>query len=211
MAGDADAAQAQQRGALGAAACVGVRAARVEGTARRWVEGVGHLALHRGARAARVVHLGDGVEQHARVGVARGVEQGVLVGQLHQAAQVHHAHLVAHMAHHGQVVADEQIGQLALALQVFHDVEHLRLHRHIQRAGGLVADQKLGLGGQGASDGDALALAAGELVREAVQRVRIQPYQLHQLARSLQCLGFGGAVVDRALDDRLADRAAWVQ
>jgi hypothetical protein len=30
-------------------------------------------------------------------------------------------------------VADEQVSQAALALQVFHDVEHLRLHAHIQR------------------------------------------------------------------------------
>ena len=57
MAGDAYAADGQQLRALGAAALVGVRAARVEGAARRRIEWVGHLALHGRACAARVVHL----------------------------------------------------------------------------------------------------------------------------------------------------------
>jgi hypothetical protein len=51
----------------------------------------------------------------------------------------------ADVAHHRQVVADEQVGQALLALQVLHDVQHLRLHRHVQRRGRLVADQELGL------------------------------------------------------------------
>ena len=74
---------------------------------------------------------------------------------------------VTDMAHHGQVVRDEQIGQALLALQVLHDVEHLGLDGHVQRRRGLVADQELGLRGERARDGDALALAAGELVRVA--------------------------------------------
>ena len=57
-----------------------------------------------GPGAAGVVHLGNGVEQHARVRVARLIEQGVLVGQLDQAAEVHHPNLVADVAHHRQVV-----------------------------------------------------------------------------------------------------------
>jgi hypothetical protein len=70
MACNADAAQAQQLRAFGTAAVVRVRAARVEGAAGRWVQRAGHLALHGGTGLAGVVHLGDGIEQHARVGVA---------------------------------------------------------------------------------------------------------------------------------------------
>ncbi len=50
-------------------------------------------------------------------------------------------------------------------------VEDLRLHRHVERAGRLVADDQPGVHRQGARDGDALALAAGELVRVAQQRI----------------------------------------
>jgi hypothetical protein len=107
--------------------------------------------------------------------VPRLREQVGLVGQFDQAAEVHHADLVGHVPHHRQVVRDEQIGQPALALQVLHDVEHLRLHRHVERRGRLVADQELGLGGQRARDRDALALAAGELVRELVASAAARP------------------------------------
>jgi len=92
------------------------------------------------------------------------------------------------VAHHRQVVADEEVGQTPLALQVFHDVEHLRLHAHIQGAGGFVADQKVGLGGQGAGNRDALTLAARELVRvfHPVQR-----RQAHRLQQAIDPLAQG--------------------
>ena len=54
-----------------AAALVGVRAARVERAAGRRIQRIRHLALHRRARAAAHVHVGDRVEQHARVRMAR--------------------------------------------------------------------------------------------------------------------------------------------
>ena len=47
----------------------------------------------------------------------------------------------------------------------------------------LVADDQVGLGGQRAGDADALALAAGELVRPAAHRVARQAHRVHQLAR----------------------------
>ena len=69
------------------------------------------------------------------------------------------------MPHHGEIVADEEIGQPEPLLQVAHQIEDLRLHRDVERAGRLVADQELRLARQGAGDGDALPLAAGEFVR----------------------------------------------
>ena len=170
-------------GPLRLAARVGMRAARMEGAAGRRVQRVGHLALHRRARAAGVVHLRDRVQQHARVGMARVAEQLVLAGQLHQAPQVHHADLVAHMPHHRQVVRDEKVGQAALALQVLHDVEHLGLHAHVQRRGRLVAHQEFRLGRQRPRDRDALALAAGELVRVLRHVQRRQPHRLRAARR----------------------------
>jgi len=149
---DLDAFEVTQSGALSTADVGGLRAAGVEGAATWGVQRVGHFALHRGAGAAGVVHFGNRVQQHLGVGVLGVAKQGVFVGQFHQSAQIHHAHPVAHMAHHGQVVADEQIRQTALALQVFHDVEHLRLHAHVERRSRLVAHQKLRRGGQCTGD-----------------------------------------------------------
>jgi hypothetical protein len=87
--------------------------------------------------------------------------------ELDEAAEIHHADAVAHhVPHDREVVADEQVGQPELALQVLHQVQDLRLHRDVERRGRLVADQELGVGGQRARDRDALALAAREFVRE---------------------------------------------
>ena len=60
-------------------------------------------------------------------------------------AEVHHADLVADVAHDREVVRDEEVGQAVARLQVLHDVEDLRLHRDVERRGRLVADQELGL------------------------------------------------------------------
>src|SRR5690606_41712122 len=59
----------------------------------------------------------------SRVGVARACEQRAAVGDLGDAAEVHHAHPVRHMAHHGEVVADEEVGEAERVLQVAHRSE----------------------------------------------------------------------------------------
>ena len=48
--------------------------------------------------------------------------------QLDDAAQHHHADMTGHMAHHRQVVRDEQVGEAVALLDVAHQVQHLRLH-----------------------------------------------------------------------------------
>ncbi len=49
---------------------------------------------------------------------------------------------------------------------VLQHLEDLRLHGDVQRGGRLVADQQVGIVGDRDGDHDALALAAGQLVRE---------------------------------------------
>ena len=53
------------------------------------------------------------------------------------------------------------------ACDVLEQLEDLRLHRDVERGGRLVGDQQVGLVGERHGDHDALALAAGELVRIA--------------------------------------------
>jgi hypothetical protein len=76
---------------------------------------------------------------------------------------------VRHGAHHGQVVADEDVAHAVTPLQVGQQRQHLLLHRHVQRRRGLVQHQHLGAQHHGACDGDALALAARELMRITLQ------------------------------------------
>ena len=81
------------------------------------------------------------------------------------------------MLHHAKIVADEQIGQIEPRAQIHEQIQYLRLDRDIQGGHGLIADQELRLHRQGTGDADALALAAGELMRIAalVGRVQARP------------------------------------
>ena len=54
-------------------------------------------------------------------------------------------------------------------------VDDLRLDQHVERAGRLVEHHEGGLQHDGAGDRDALALAAGEFMRIAKARLRIEP------------------------------------
>ena len=94
----------------------------------------------------------------------RGEQRGS-VGDLDETAEIHDGDAVRHMVHDREVVADEQVGQAEIVLQVAHQVEDLGLDRHVERRGRLVAQDQVRLAGERPGDGDALALAAGEFVR----------------------------------------------
>ena len=89
------------------------------------------------------------------------------------------------MLHHRQVVADEDVGEPEALLQVLQQVEDLAADRDVERRHGLVADDQLGLHRQRAGDGDALALAAGELVRIALRVLAPQADDAQQLGDAL--------------------------
>ena len=89
-----------------------------------------------------------------------------------------------HVPNRAQVVRDEQIRQVPLALQPLEQVDDLRLDRHVERRDRLVGDDEVRIGGQRARDADALLLAAGELVRIAVDEPLAQSDGLHQLAHA---------------------------
>ena len=91
-------------------------------------------------------------------------------------------------------------------------LEHLRLHRHVERRHRLVGDQQLGLHGERAGDADALALAAGELVRIAVERVRDRaaPVSISLRARRQRLVARRPKFIGPSMID-CADRAARVQ
>ena len=105
--------------------------------------------------------------------------------QLHDLAQVHHGHAITDVAHHRQVMGNEQIGEAKLGLQIFQQVDNLRLNRNVQGRDRLVADDELRIDGQGAGHADALALAAREFVWIAVDEIRVETDDLQQLRHAL--------------------------
>ena len=96
----------------------------------------------------------------------------------------------------GQVVGDEEVGQAELLLEVVEQVEDLALDRDVERADRLVADDELRVERQRPGDADALALAAGELVRVAVDVGLVEADPGQQLADQVLALGRVGEAVD---------------
>ena len=92
------------------------------------------------------------------------------------------------MAHHAEIVRDEQHRQAEPVLQVEQQVDDLRLHRDVERRDRLVGDDQRRIERQRARDADALALAAGERVRKARARGGRQADQIEQLAHALAAL-----------------------
>jgi hypothetical protein len=198
-----------QRRRLLAADLLREGAARVEAAARRRVHRAGHVASQmREARAPARIGMRDRGEQRARVGMPRIGEDRALRRHLHDLPQIHHGHPVGHVAHHRQVMRDEQVGQAEAALQVLQQVHHLRLDRDIERADRLVAHHQLRLHGQRARDADALALAAAELVRIALRMERREADQAQQF---LHPRGTRGGIADAMDLHRLHDRRADAQ
>ena len=78
--------------------------------------------------------------------------------------------------------------------QVAEQVHHLRLDRDVEGGDRLVGDDQLRLHGERPGDADALALAAGELVRVAVDVLGVEADQLEQLLHPLLLLALGQAV-----------------
>ena len=78
---------------------------------------------------------------------------------------------------------DDEHGH-ACARQFEDDVEDLAHHLRVEGGGDLVEEEDFGVHHEGAHDGDALALAAGELARVGVGTVR-QANALEQFQRPL--------------------------
>ena len=170
--GGLTAAEVEQRRLLDRAPIERHRAARMEAAARRDVRGVGRLALEDRPRRARVPgvgRIGRRRDRHERLGVrvARRADDRLGRPDLHDLAEVHDRDPVGDDPGQRQVVGDEQVGQPALAAQVEHQPQQLGPDRHVEHRDGLVGDDDLGIHDQRPGDDDPLALAAGQLVREA--------------------------------------------
>ena len=84
---------------------------------------------------------------------------------LDDAAGIHHQHAVGGFRHDAHVVGDDDDRHAEFVAQVHHQVEDLRLDGDVERGRGFVGDQQARPAGQRDGQHDALALAAGQLVR----------------------------------------------
>jgi len=200
-------AERAQLGLLLRAAVLRERAPGPKPAARRRVDRAGQLTPD--ARVdRRPGHLGlgdrDGRDQAGRVGVG-GVLVDVLArAHLDELPEVHHADLVGHVLDHREVMGDDHEGQAVIGLEPLHQVQDLRPDGHVQRADRLVGNDDLGAQGQRPGQADALPLAAGELVRVALDRVAGQAHLIQQLEHALLLLGPAADALDgqRLADDR---------
>ena len=122
-----------------------------------------------------------------------------------------HDDAVGDLGHHAEVVGDEQHAGAAPLLQLADQLQDLRLRGDVERGGRLVGDQQRGIEHQRRGDHDALALAAGELVRVDVDQALGlgQLHGAHDLQHALAPVGLGQLGVDlQHLGDLVADASS---
>ena len=121
----------------------------------------------------------------------RVVEQRLRRLLLDDAAEIHDRHLGRDVLDDREIVADEQIGEAEVAAQLRQQVQDLRLHRDVERRSRLVAHHDARPQHEGARNGDALALAAGQFGGETIAHLARQADTLQHLVDPLGDLGAG--------------------
>ena len=96
-------------------------------------------------------------------------------------AQIHDRHAVGDVAHHCQVVGNEQQREAKRTFQFTQQIDDLRLHGNVEGRDRLVADDELWTHDERPGDADALSLAAGEFVGVATPVVAREPHPLKHL------------------------------
>ena len=135
------------------------------------------------------------------------------VGQFHDAALVDDCDAVRNVAHHREIMGDEQVGDAALLLQAAQQVEHLGADGHVQSADGLIGHDEFRLHDERTGNADALPLAAGKFVGKAGSKFRQQAHVQQSLPHFFFPLGGGevGPHVLQALAHDVAHLGALVQ
>ena len=110
-----------------------------------------------------------GRQQGAGVGMLRPREDFVGTALFDLVAAVHDQHPIGHFGHHAHVVGDEDDAHVHFFLELADQLQDLGLDGDVQGRGGFVGDQQLRLARQRHRDHDALAHAAGQLVRITVE------------------------------------------
>ena len=87
----------------------------------------------------------------------------------HNLTTIHHAHAVGDFSDDTNVVGDDDDAEIPLTTEFLDQVKDLFLDGHIQRRCRLIRDDQIGVARQSEGDHNALAHAAGKLVRIGFQ------------------------------------------
>ena len=98
----------------------------------------------------------------------------------HHLAVLHHRDAVADLGRDAQVVGDEDHRQAETLAQIRQEPQDLRLHRDVERRNRLVRHQHFGTQRERPREADPLPLTAGELMRIALGRLRVETHQREQ-------------------------------
>ncbi|MNB95412.1 hypothetical protein D3C75_425850 [compost metagenome] len=142
----------------------------------------------------------DGADEAGDEGGGGGVVDSIRRGYLLDLALIEDADAVAHGERLLLIVGDEDEGDAELALQGFQLELHLLAQLEVQRPQGFVQQQDARLVDEGPGDGDALALAAGELARFAAADAG-QAHQLQHLLHLAVALRLGHTPDHQAVAD----------
>ena len=104
--------------------------------------------------------------------------------------KIHHHHFIGDVFHHGKIVADEEIGEVVLLLEVGEEIEDLRLNGNIKGRYRFIEDENFRIEHESPGNGNALALAAGKHVGVAVVMFRPETHACHHGAGFFLALGF---------------------
>ena len=104
---------------LALAARLGIGTARMEGAARRRVDRARNIALQQ-VFLALDPRIGDRDRSQQGFGIRmqRAREQGLLVCILDDLTEIHHRDAVTDVLDHGEIVRDEEVRKVFLALQI---------------------------------------------------------------------------------------------
>ncbi len=139
MAGHPRCADLAQEWLVFCAAVLDPRTARPVAATRGRLERGGNLAREgQVARGPLRVWQRHGVPECPGVRMLPVLEHLDRPAQLHQPPQVHHPDAVGHVAHQGQVVGDEEVGEAQVPLKVLQEVHDLRLDGDVQGRRGFV-------------------------------------------------------------------------
>jgi hypothetical protein len=91
-------------------------------------------------------------------------EEVLAIGEFDDLSLAHDCDAAAEVGDNRQIMADQDVGEGELSLELLEEVQDLGLDGDVECACWLIADDDIRAERKGARDGDALALATGELV-----------------------------------------------
>ena len=110
--------------------------------------------------------------QRARIGMGGRVEQRCDIRLLDDLAGIEDADALAYFRDDAEIMRDEQQCRAVAALHLGDQPQYLLLHGNVERGRRLVGDDQLRFGGESRGDQHALAHAAGEFMRIALEHAR---------------------------------------